>query len=96
LSIVEGPFSVAPRLTLALRFATFASLYSQVAYEHNHDRVLGGSEAESHIRDIARKKAMEQERHKTAERGHGPVGPPPDPKWTPPKPPKPHTVSRFA
>jgi hypothetical protein len=26
LSIIQGPFSVAPRQTLALRFATFASL----------------------------------------------------------------------
>jgi hypothetical protein len=49
----------------------------QVAYEHEHDRLLGGSVAESRIRHLAREKAEEEERKMTAARGHGPAGPPP-------------------
>jgi hypothetical protein len=48
----------------------------QVAYEHEHDRLLGGSEAERRIRQMALVKAEEEERKRTEARGHGPVGPP--------------------
>jgi hypothetical protein len=40
LSLVQGPFSVAPCQTLALRFATFASLYAALLGSVSHSLSL--------------------------------------------------------
>jgi WD40 repeat protein len=52
LSIVQGPFSVAPCLTLTLRFATFPSLCSVAWHPDGNTLAVGCARGELYVIDM--------------------------------------------